>query len=365
MNRERIENIQKQLMTGISYMMPVIVIAGVTLGLTSLLGQIIFGVNVGSKDVMETATGLQYILCWLNQIAGKGMFSLMYPILAGYIAFAIADRPGLAPGLLGGYLAAHLNSGFIGAVLIGFFAGYFVLYLNKLIKLDRKYVGVKSLFLLPVIGGFAVAIAAYFVAAPIGTGFSYLSKVAVNSIGKGGGAMLSGVLAAARAFDFGGPVNKVAGTIGKQLYFDTGYSYIALMLGALVPPIGVGLSTLISKKVFKENVFSPQLQAGGVSCFVLGLLGISEGVLPFIIMEPAIIPICMIGSGVAGAIGFSLGSNVFPGSSYGFFMWPLVENILGFLIALIVGVAIVTILMLIYQKYSYSKKQKKQEGVGN
>lgn len=356
MNKQRLENIQKQLMTGISYMMPVIVIAGVTLGLSTLLGQTIFNVNVGSKDILKEATGLKYILCWLNQVAGKGMFSLMYPVLAGYISFAIADRPGLAPGMLGGYLAVKLNSGFIGAVLIGFCSGYIISWLNKLIKLDRKYVGVKSLFILPVLGGLLTAIIAYFAIAPIGSGFSLLSKTLVNSIGKSGGAILSAALGAARAFDFGGPVNKMAGTIGKQLYFDTGYSYIALMLGALVPPIGIGLSTIISKYILKEDVFDPQLQAGGLSCLILGILGISEGVLPFIIMDPMIIPICMIGSGVAGAIGFSLGANVFPGSSYGFFMWPIVQNITGFLVALVVGVAIVAVLMIIHEKNMYSKK---------
>ncbi|QRG86875.1 PTS fructose transporter subunit IIC [Bulleidia sp. zg-1006] len=361
MNKQKLENIQKQLMTGISYMMPIIVIAGVTLGLTTLLGQTIFNVNIGSKDIIKEATGLKYILCWLNQIAGKGMFSLMYPVLAGYIAFAIADRPGLSPGMLGGYLAVHLNSGFIGAVLIGFCAGYLVKSLNTLIKLDRKYVGVKSLFILPVLGGIFTAIIAYFVIAPIGSGFSLLSKTIVNSIGKGGGSLLSAALGAARAFDFGGPVNKMAGTIGKQLYFDTGYSYIALMLGALIPPIGIGLSTLISKHLLKEDVFDPQLQAGGLSCLILGVLGISEGVLPFIIMDPMIIPICMIGSGIGGAIGFSMGANVFPGSSYGFFMWPIVENITGFLLALIVGVFVVASLMIIHEKRVYAKKNRNNE----
>lgn len=350
-----IEKLRNNLMTGISYMMPVIVIAGVTLGVTTLLGQVFFGVNVGKKELLEQSDGIIKFLAWTNQIGGKGMFSLMYPVLAGYIAFAIADRPGMAPGMLGGLLAVKLNAGFIGAVLIGFVAGYVIVYLNRIIKLERKYIGVKSLFLLPVLGSACVYVLSMWVVGPIGTAFSQLSKLAVNSIGQGGGAVLSAALAAARAFDFGGPVNKMAGTIGKQLYFDTGYSYIALMLGSIIPPIGVGLSTQLSKLFFKKEAFEPQLQAGGLSCLILGLLGISEGVLPFIISDVGIIPICMIGSGVGGALGFAMGSNVFPGSSYGFFMWPIVDNIVGFLIALACGVLIVTVLMLLHAKRRFDK----------
>ena len=151
-----IEKLRNNLMTGISYMMPVIVIAGVTLGVTTLLGQVFFGVNVGKKELLEQSDGIIKFLAWTNQIGGKGMFSLMYPVLAGYIAFAIADRPGMAPGMLGGLLAVKLNAGFIGAVLIGFVAGYVIVYLNRIIKLERKYIGVKSLFLLPVLGSACV-----------------------------------------------------------------------------------------------------------------------------------------------------------------------------------------------------------------
>lgn len=358
---KKINKFQQQLMTGISYMMPIIVIAGVLLGVSSLLGEVFFHTNVGKEEILKSPNQFLAFIAWCNQVAGKGMFSLMYPVLAGYIAFAIADRPALAPGMLGGFLAVKLNAGFIGAVLIGFMAGNSVSYLNKSIRLPREYVGVKSLFFLPVLGSLIVIVTCKFLVGPIGEGFSSLSKFLVNSIGPKGGAVLSFALAAGRAFDFGGPVNKMAGTIGKQLYFDTGYSYIALMLGALVPPIGIGLSTIIGKFVTKKEVFDQQLKTGGLSCFILGLLGISEGVLPFIIMDPTIIPISMIGSGIAGAIGFSLGSNVFPGSSYGFFMWPIVTNIIGFLIALFVGVAIVVILMIIHQKHRYNRRIKMEE----
>ena len=239
---------------------------------------------------------------------------------------------------------------------MGFTSGYLCLWLNNLIKLNRKYVGVKSLFLLPVLVGLGSAIVAYFIVGPIGKGFSNLSKLFIDAIGTSGGAALSAALGAARAFDFGGPVNKMAGTIGKQLYFDTGYSYIALMLGALIPPIGIGLSAVIAKMTKKgKEEFDQQLLAGGFSTLILGLLGISEGVLPFIISDPMIIPISMIGAGIGGAIGFSLNVNVFPGSSYGFFMWPLVENFGGFVIALLAGIIAVICLMFIHEHRKFIK----------
>lgn len=141
----KLQEFQKNLMTGISYMMPVIVIAGVTLGITSLLGQQLFGVNIGSKELLEEAKGFEYLLAWLNQVAGKGMMSFMYPVMAGYIAMAIADRPGLAPGMLGGYLAVKLNAGFIGAIiysniilkiiLIQAIIGYFSTQLRQALKI--------------------------------------------------------------------------------------------------------------------------------------------------------------------------------------------------------------------------------------
>ena len=128
------------------------------------------------------------------------------------------------------------------------------------------------------------------------------------------------------------------------------------MLGALIPPIGIGLSAVIAKMTKKgKEEFDQQLLAGGFSTLILGLLGISEGVLPFIISDPMIIPISMIGAGIGGAIGFSLNVNVFPGSSYGFFMWPLVENFGGFVIALLAGIIAVICLMFIHEHRKFIK----------
>lgn len=356
-----LKELQKNLMTGISYMMPLIIIAGVTMGVTSLLGSVFFDVSVFTEEVLAAQGSpiLDFITWCYN--AGSLMFTIMYPVFAGYISFGIADRPGLAPGFLGGLLVVQMVTGFLGAILAGYVAGYSILWLNKSIKINRKYIGVKTLFLLPLLGSIIVLLASKFVIAYIGIGFSSLSQWLITSIGTEGGALLSAGLGAARAFDFGGPVNKMAGTIGKQLYFDTGYSYIALVLGALVAPIGLGLSPYFARIFTKKEIFDPQLKQGALSCLILGFLGISEAVLPFIILYPVIIPISMIGTAVAGAIGFSLGASVFPGGIYGFYMWPLIENVWGFLIALAVGVLIVCKLMFFYRLRVYNKEQLEQE----
>lgn len=350
------KDLQKNLMTGISYMMPLIIIAGVTMGVTSLIGSVFFDVSVFTEEALITEnSSILNFVAWCYD-AGALMFTIMYPVFAGYIAFGIADRPGLAPGFLGGLLVVQMGTGFLGAILAGYVAGYSILWLNKVIKINRKYIGIKSLFLLPLLGALITLVASKFVIAYIGIGFSNLSQWLISSIGTEGGALLSALLGAARAFDFGGPVNKMAGTIGKQLYFDTGYSYIALVLGALVAPIGLGLSPYFAKLFTKKEIFDPQLKAGALSCLILGVLGISEAVLPFIMLYPVIIPISMIATAIAGAIGFSLGASVFPGGIYGFYMWPLIENVGGFLIALVVGVLIVCVLMFIYRMRVYNKE---------
>jgi len=351
----QLKQIQRFMMTGISYMIPVVVIAGITMGVTSMIGEFA-GFTASDEVLLESSDTFVNLVVWTNQVAGQNFMELMYPILAGYIAFGIADRPALAPGLLGGMLANLLNAGFFGALIIGFIAGYSIKWINKAIKIKRQYIGVKTMFLLPVLGSIVVIIASRIVVAPVGIGFTNLSTWFVETIGQSGGALLSGALGSARAFDFGGPVNKAAGTIGKQLYFDAGYTYIGLMLGSIVPPIGVGLATIMDKFIVGKSVFRPQLKGNGTPCFILGLLGISEGVLAFAIADPLTIPITMLGSGISAALGYMFGCSIFPGSSYGFYMYPLVENIGGFLIALIVGV-IVVMLGMIFRNLQLQKKE--------
>lgn len=350
---------QQHMMTGISYMIPVVMIAGVLMGVTSLIGNSM-GFNPGDAELLKHPDGLVSLIAWINQVAGKGLMRLMYPILSAYIAFGIADRPGLAPGLMGGMLALSSNAGFIGALITGFLAGYSVLGLNKWIQVPRRYIGIKSMFLLPIVGSLIVLFGVKLIVAPIGIGLTNISTWFVKTIGEQGGAMLSAAFAAARASDFGGPINKAAGTIGKQLYFDSGYPYIGLMIGCVIPSIGIGLSTILDKYIVREKVYTPQLQQSGIPCLTLGFLGIAEGAIPFAIADPMTIPIAMVGSAVGGAIGFVMGCDIFPGSSYGFFVWPLIKNFAGFMLALIVGVLIVMFLMIWRNKHLKTIREKKE-----
>ncbi|MGY3779327.1 PTS fructose transporter subunit IIC [Isobaculum melis] len=346
---------QQYMMTGISYMLPVTVIAGMTLGITALIGQL-GGFAANDPELLTSSDAFVRNVVWANQIVGKNFMPVMFMVLSGYIAFAIVDRPGLAPGFLGGMLANMLGAGFVGALLAGFFAGFTVKFLNKNIKMNRKYMGVKTMVILPVVGSFIMIILSKVAIEPIGVGFTNLSKWFVESIGQGGGITLSAALGAARSVDYGGPVSKAAGTIGKQLFFDTGYSYIACMMG-VVAPIGIGLATILDKFVVGKKVFSPQLQGNGLPSLILGLLGIQEGAIPFAVADPFTIIITMIGSGVAGAMGFAFGCEIFPISTFGFFTYPLVNNIIGFLISLVTGVMIICFGMIFRANHLYKKRQ--------
>ncbi|EOH93854.1 PTS fructose transporter subunit IIC [Enterococcus pallens] len=357
--KDKLLTAQSYMMTGISYMLPVTVIAGMTLGITSLIGQIM-GFAANDEALLESPDKIIQTIAWANQVVGKNFMALMFSVLAGYIAFAIVDRPGLAPGFLGGMVANLMGAGFIGALLAGFIAGFAVKFLNTSIKMPRKYMGVKTMVILPVVGSLLVLIASKLIIGPIGTGFMSLSTWFVNTIGQSGGAVLSGALASARGFDYGGPVSKAAGTIGKQLFFDTNYSYIACMMG-IASPIGLGLATILDRFVVGKKVFPPQLQSNGVPSLILGLLGIQEGAIPFAVADPFFIVITMIGSAVSGAMGFLFGCEIFPISTFGFFTYPLVTNFVGFIISLLSGVLIIAFGAIFRANHVYLKKQREVE----
>ncbi|VYU34151.1 PTS fructose EIIBC subunit family protein [Clostridium tertium] len=364
MNKEKFDKklteVQKHMLTGISYMIPVIVASGTILGIASLAGQA-FGFNPGDLELLETSSS-EFVKCmvWLNKIAGGNFMNLMYPILAAFVAFSIGDRPALAPGLLGGMLAHNMKSGFLGALLIGFFAGYLITFMNKHIKIKRQYIGVKSMFIMPVFGCLAVAIVSRYVVGPIGQGFTYGCTWLVNTIGQAGNTALAAVLGGAVGFDFGGPVTRAASTISKQLYFDTNFTYVPNMLGGIIPPIGIGLATIIDKYVVGKRVFPPQLKTSGTPCMILGFLGISEGSLPFAISDPlGTIPVTVTGAAVGSAMAYNFGCHTFAGVPCGFYGYPLVTNLGGFFISLATGVMIVALGMIFRRNYLYKKEQRK------
>lgn len=349
--------VQSHLMTGISYMIPVIVGAGTIMGLGVLVGQMM-GFDAWNPEMLESSNIVVSTFAWLTQVAGKNLMSLMFPVFAGFMSYSIADKPGLAPGFLGGILAQVMGSGFIGAVIIGFLSGHLIQFMNQKIKLKRSYVAVKTMFILPVFGSLIVAILSLYLVGPIGVAFVSIITSFIEIVGKAGGSVLSAVLGGAMAFDLGGPINKTANTLSMQLTVDTGFSQTPVILGAIIPPIGIGLATIIDKYIVGKSIFPPNLKASGGPCFILGFLGISEGAIPFAISDPVgTIPITTIGASIGASMSYLLGCWADIGIPWGFYGWPLIQNIGGFLISLAVGVAFVSIAMVFRRNYLYKKEQ--------
>lgn len=333
---------QQHLMTGISYMIPVIVPAGIVMGIGIMIGQIL-GFDATNAAIMEGTDAFTRFVGWFTQTAGSGMMGLMFPVFAAFVGYSVADKQGLAPGFIGGYLAKEMGSGFLGAIVAGVIAGYFVQFLNTHIKVSRTFLPVKAMFLVPVLSSIVVILISYFVIGPVGTLLVHAITVAITAVGSVGEAALGAVIAGAMGFDLGGPVNKTALALSMQLNTDTGANaWVPAMIGAVVPAIGVGLATIIDKAVLKRSVFSSQMKTDGAACFILGFMGISEGCIPFAIKDPAfMIPLNVISSGISGAIAVMLGVSATTGVPAAIWGWPLSANPLGWALAVAVGSLIV------------------------
>lgn len=358
--KEKWQVLQSYLMTGISYMIPVVVGAGMLMGIGGIAGKII-GVEIWSPEALNSSDLVVSTFAWITQIAGKGLMNLMFPIFAAFLAYAIGNKLALAPGFLGGVLASQMGSGFVGSILIGLIAGYFVKYANEKIKIKRKYIGIKTMFIIPVVGVTIVSLASKFIVGPIGIGFIAGITVIIKSVGQAGGAVLSAILGGAMAFDLGGPVNKTALTIGMQLTSDTNFTFTPILLGIIIPPIGIGLATIIDKFVVGRKVFPDDLEGAGAPSMLLGIVGISEGAIPFIIADPVgQIPINVIGAGIGASVSFVMGSfaNVsVPASIWG---WPLIEKPAGFFVGLVAGVVFIS-LATVFRRLALVKKEEKTQ----
>lgn len=287
----------KHLMTGVSYMIPFVVAGGLMIAFAFAIG----GIYV-FKDENKNSLG------WaLFQLGGPTAFALMVPILAGFIAYSIADRPGLAPGMIGGMLASSTGSGFLGGILAGFGAGYITAWLNKNIKLNRNLAGLKPVLILPVLSTLIVGLGmVYIVGQPVGAAMTALKDWLVSM--QSGSALLLGViLGAMMAFDMGGPVNKAAytfavGLLGSQIYGPMA----AVMAAGMTPPLGLALATMIFK-----NRFTAEEREAGKATAVLGISFITEGAIPFAARDPfRVIPSIMLGSAVTGGLSMLFGAQL-------------------------------------------------------
>ena len=352
--------IYKHLMNGVSHMLPFVIGGGILIALAFLFDDAAinpanFGMNTPVAAFFKTV--------------GNAAFSFMLPILAGYIAYSIADRPGLAVGFVGGYLAsvgtsfwtistgsAPIPAGFLGALLAGFVGGYFMLGLRKACdKLPRSLEGIKPILIYPLIG--VLFMGAFMclvnpVMSLINTGLTSF----LNSLGESSRILLGAVMAAMMSIDMGGPFNKAAYVTGTGAIAtaaaagaasnDIAYQMMAaVMVGGMVPPIAIALATTFFKKKF-----TPDERKSGIVNYIMGLCFITEGAIPFAASDPLrVIPSCAVGSAVAGALSM-LFQCTLPAPHGGIFVFPVIGNVFGYVVALVAGSIIGMLLLALLRK---------------
>lgn len=354
--KELLMDTRKHLMGGVSYMIPFVVAGGVLLALSVLL--------YGSAAVPPKGTALNDLFT-----IGAAGLSLMVPILAGFIAFSMVDRPGLAPGAIGGYLAGQIGAGFLGGILAGLLAGIVVFYLKK-IKVPSIMRSVMPIFVIPLVGTFVVGgLIVWVLGQPI-AGVMVAMKAWLESLGTGNIALLGIVLGLMIAFDMGGPVNKVAYGFGVAMVGTidpaTGMAApIALKLMAGIgvaictPPIGMGIATLLA-----PNKYSTDEREAGKAGILMGLIGITEGAIPFAAGDPVrVIPSIMVGSAVGSLIAMVFGAGN-PAPWGGWIVLPVAQGKFVYIIATLVGV-MVTALMVNALKKTVVENNKREVSSDN
>ncbi|MBQ6381020.1 MAG: PTS sugar transporter subunit IIA [Clostridia bacterium] len=330
--------VYKHLMNGVSHMLPFVVGGGVLIAIGFLIDT--FAGNAGT-DSFGFTNPVASVIFWI----GKAAFAFMLPILAGYISMSIADRPGLLPGIVGGYLATTgatlasptgddtAVSGFLGALLAGFVAGLLVNLIKKAFGwLPKSMDGIKPVFIFPLFGTLLIGVFMLAINPVVGLLNSGLSNF-LTGLGDSSKLLLSIVLAAMMAIDMGGPFNKAAYVFGTAAIAD-GNTWImaAVMIGGMVPPIAIALSTTIFK-----NKWTAEERKNGLVNYLMGLCFITEGAIPYAASDPIrVIPSCMIGSGVAGAVCALFGCAC-PAPHGGVFTFAVVTNPVGYIVALIAG----------------------------
>lgn len=279
--------IYKHLMTGVSFMLPIVVAGGLLIALSFVFGIEAFKEQGSLADVLMQT--------------GKAAFTLMVPILSGYIAYSIADRPGLAAGLIGGLLSAQMGAGFLGAIVSGFIAGYSALLIAKKFPLPQSMQALKPILIIPLISSLIVGLLMFYVVGePVKQLFEMMENF-LNNMGTQNAIVMGLILGAMMCVDMGGPINKAAYTFSVGLLTMENanqFPIAAAMAGGMVPAIGMAIATWLARYKFTED----ERNAGNAS-FVLGLCFISEGAIPFAAKDPMrVIPSCIIGGAVTGAL---------------------------------------------------------------
>ena len=326
----------KHLLTGVSFMLPLVVAGGLSIALS-----FVFGIEAFKEEGTLAKV--------LMDIGGGAAFALMVPVLSGYIAFSIADRPGLAPGLIGGMLASQLGAGFLGGIVSGFLAGYVALWLRDHIKLPPHFEGLKPVLIIPLLSTLVVGLLMVYV---IGTPVSNIMTGLTNflqSMGSANAVLLGLLLGGMMAVDMGGPVNKAAYTFAVGLLgSETFMPMAAVMAAGMTPPLGLALATMMAK-----NRFSLAEHEAGKAAAVLGISFITEGAIPFAAKDPLrVIPSCIVGSAITGALSMFFGCQL-RAPHGGVFVLAIpnaVSNLLLYIVAIAVGTIVTTVMLMMLKR---------------
>lgn len=325
--------IYKHLMNGVSHMLPFVIGGGILIAIAFLIDGFAVDLNSLPFDERSNFGTITPMAAMFKSIGGVA-FEFMLPILAGFIAMSIADRPGLAVGFVGGAIAANGTSGFLGALVAGFVAGYLVRLLKKLFeKLPEGLEGIKPMLLYPVIGIFLIGvIMTYVVEPPIGA-LNVMINNGLNSMNGAKAILLGALLGGMMSVDMGGPVNKAAYVFGTASIAAGNYNIMAaVMVGGMVPPLAIALATM-----FFKNKFTEEERKAGPTNIVMGLSFISEGAIPFAASDPLrVLPSCIIGSAVAGALSMAFNCTLMAPHG-GIFVFLTVGHPLLYLVSLAVG----------------------------
>lgn len=335
-----------QLMNGVSHMLPFVVGGGILIALSFLIDGFMVDMNSLSAAERSNFGSITELARLFNEI-GNVAFKFMLPVLAGYIAMAIGDRPALAVGFVGGMMAANGTSGFLGALVAGFAAGYIVLLLMKICsRLPEALEKISPVLIYPLVGILLMGLAMKFAVEPVMGYINTAMNNGLHSMGSTSKVILGLILGGMMAIDMGGPFNKAAYVFGTASIASGNYDIMAsVMIGGMVPPCAIAFATM-----FFKDKFSKQERQSGPTNLIMGLAFITEGAIPYAAADPLrVIPACIIGSATAGALSMVFGCTLMAPHG-GIFVVPVMGNALLYLLALVIGTAVSTILLGVFKK---------------
>ena len=338
--------IYTQLMNGVSHMLPFVVGGGILIAIAFLIDGLLVDMNSLDAAARSNFGTITPAAAMFKQIGGVA-FGFMLPVLAGYIAMAIGDRPALALGFVGGMMASSGTSGFLGALVAGFAAGYIILGLRKACeKLPEALEKIAPVLIYPVVGILAMGLLMLFIVEPIMGTVNTVLNNGLASMGGSSKLILGMILGGMMAIDMGGPFNKAAYVFGTAAIAAGNYDIMAsVMIGGMVPPCAIALATLL----FKDK-FTKEERESGPTNFIMGLAFITEGAIPFAAADPIhVLPACIIGSGLAGALSMAFGCTLMAPHG-GIFVVPVMGNALLYLVAVVIGTVVSAVLLGVLKK---------------